>query len=159
MTAPTPAAALIQPDGIKNKNGFKTCFHFSYDPDIPVWGKTGQPPGYEGGDSVDQTTFLNTTFRTKAPRTLIDVTNPKIKVAYDAKVYPLMQAMINREQTITAFWLNGDRLAFYGYVKSFIPTEHTEGNQPEADLELVVTNVDPATGEEEEPVFTAASGT
>jgi hypothetical protein len=70
-----------------------------------------------------------------------------------------MEALINNETTITVHFPDGSTLAFYGYLKTFEPQEMTEGEQPEAECEFVVTNWDPANRVEAGPVMVEVAGT
>lgn len=159
MTAPSPTARGT-PSGLQLENSHPVFVTLGKDPTIGFWEKELQPPGYEGGDPIDRTTQFNTKFRTKAPRYLIDVTNMKGKAAFDPLVYVNVKSAINRKDTITKTFADGSTICFYGYLKSFIPAnEPGDGTQPEADFEIVPTNVDPVTGAEESPVETNVAGT
>jgi hypothetical protein len=114
------------------------------DPDINFWEKSATPPGYDMGDGIDQTTFHNTAYRTKYPRTLIEITDGAITVAYDPAVHDLIIAQLGVNQEITITFNDGSTTAFWGFLKSFTPQEHSDGEQPEAQCEFVVTNLDAA---------------
>jgi len=158
MTAPTPTAR-VTPDGIKIDDGHSTLVTFAADTDISFWEKSVTPPGQDGGDENDTTTMHNVTYRTRSPRKLKTLTEMQMTAAYDAKVIDQITSLINVETTVTITYPNGDTLAFFGFLKSFEPDALEEGSQPEATVTVVPTNQDPATGAEESPVFTAASGT
>lgn len=158
MTAPAPSSRTT-PVGTLLKDGYQTLVAFAADTDVSLWEKTVQPPGFDGGDEIDITTMHNTTWRTMAARSLMTLTNAQMTVAYDPAVVPQIEALINVETTVTVINSNGDKLAFFGYLKTFEPQEVEEGSQPEATCEIVPTNVDPVAGTEEGPVLTTAAGT
>ena len=153
MTAPVPTVRVV-PDGLKLEDGFPTKMTFSLDPNINVWEKMVTPPGYDAGEKINITTMWNTTFRTYACRQLIDVTDMNLAGAYDPNVYPQIQAVLGKAQTITITFPNRDTLCFYGVLKDFKPGSLEEGKFPDCQLTVYATNVDPVTGDEESPVYT-----
>lgn len=158
MAAPAPTVRQ-SPAGIKLDNGHQTLVTFSLDPDLEFWEKTITPPGVDGGDAVDTTTMHNTIWRTKAPRTLKDLTDMSIVGAYDPVMYTRAVTLVNRKQTITVTFPDGSTLAFYGFIKTQATGELAEGTQPTMTFTVVATNQDPITGDEEAPVLHNISGT
>ena len=82
-----------------------------------------------------------------------ELTDASITVAYDPKVYDQIIALINVEGEITVHFPDTSTLDFWGYLKSFTPGENQEGEQPEAEIEIVCTNVN-SSGTETGPTFT-----
>jgi hypothetical protein len=80
-------------------------------------------------------------------------------VTFDPILYTAMLALINVETTVTVRFPDTSTLAFYGFLKSFTPGEFVEGEPPTVDLEVVPTNQDPTSGDEEAPVLTNVPGT
>lgn len=158
MAAPT-LTARVNPTGIMLENGHGTIFAFSRKPNINFEEKDTSPMGWDGGDPIDITTQYNTRVRQKAPRRLIDSTNPTAQVAYDPKCIDEVRELINQRGSITEYLPDGSTLTYYGYLKSFKRGSHVEGTQPTADIEIVVTNTDPDTGAEELPVLVEVPGT
>lgn len=150
------------PGGLKLKDGFSTKITFARLPTIEFWEKTVQGPGYDGLEKIDQSTMHNLKFRTYAPRSLITVTDTTIKCAYDPILFSTaagdVQNSINQADTITETFPDGSTLAYFGFMKSFIPDAHEEGKQPEGTLVISCTNVD-STGVEQAPVLVNVSGT
>lgn len=158
MAAPTPTARQT-PTGIKLDDGHSTLVTIGSDPDCSFWEKTVTPPGLDGGDPVETTTMHNDVWRTMAPRKLKTLTDLTTTAAYDPVIYTQLVGRINEETTITVTFPDGSTLAFYGYLRSFIPDEVSEGEQPTATATITPTNQDPTTGAEEAPVLTNVSGT
>lgn len=147
------------PVGTKIDDGFSTLIAFAADPDVSFWEKTVKPPGIDGGDAIETTTMHNTTWRTMAARQLKTMTNITGTCAYDPVVYDQIVALCNVEGEFTVHFPNGDTLDVYGYLKSFEPQDNEEGSQPEANFEIVCTNVNPTTGAEVAPNYITAAGT
>jgi hypothetical protein len=149
--APTPRST---PTGTALEDGYSTKIAFAADPDVGFWEKTVTPPGIDGGDAIEQTTMHNSTWRTFAARSLATLTDVSVTAAYDPAVYPQIVALINVEGLITLHFPDGSTLDFYGFLKEFTPGEHSEGDQPEADITIICTNRNPTSGAEVGPVFT-----
>lgn len=158
MAAPTPTTRST-PVGIKLDDGFSSKITFAADPDISFWEKTLQPPGVDGGDAVETTTMHNVTYRTMGPRQLKTLTNSSSVVAYDPAVLTQIIALINVRTTITVTFPDGSTWAYYGFLKSFEPSDLQEGEQPEATVEIVPTNFDPTNKVEAGPALASVAGT
>ena len=125
-------------------------------PGITFWEKELTPPGLDGGGENDITTLRNTTYRTRAPKQLLTLTEMTLTVSYDAQFYDDIVAMALTNQAITITFPDGATLLFYGWLDKFIPGPIAEGAQPTADVTIIPSNVDPADGSEAAPVYTAA---
>ena len=158
MGVPT-TTARIAPVGVKIDDGFSTLIAFAADADVSLWEKTVKPPGIDGGDAIETTTMHNTTWRTMAARALKTLTESGLTCAYDPVVIDQINALINVEGAITVHMPNGDTLDFFGYLKSFEIQDHVEGEQPEAQVVIIPTNVDPSDGSEASPNYKTAAGT
>lgn len=158
MTAPSPTPRGV-PSGYHLENSYQCLCTFAANPTVSFWEKTLQPIGIDNGDPIDETTQHNESLRTKAPRALNDLTNGKIKAAYDPVMYTAAMALCGVKTVVTWHLPDGSSLCHYGYLKSFVPMELPgDGTQPEADIEVVCTNRDP-NGNEELPVLTEVAGT
>jgi len=145
---------------IRMDDGHSTKIAFDRDPDVSFWEKTVQPPGVEGGDPIDTTTMHNTTYRTMASQRLITTTAITITAAYDPEVKDQIIAnLVNQEGSITIHYPDGSTEDFFGYLQTFEPQPHVQGEPPEATITVVPTNNDPADGTEQGPVLTGISGT
>lgn len=158
MTAPV-AGARLDPAGIKLDDGYRTLLACAANPDVSFWEKTVKPPGLDGGDEIDTTTMHNDTWRTRAPRALVTMTEASMTAAYDPNIYNDILSVLNVETTWTVHFPDGSTLAFYGFLKNFETNELSEGEQPTASITVVPTNQDPVTGAEEAPVLVSAAGT
>lgn len=158
MAAPS-VTALGTPTGIKLDDGFRTAIAFARNPNVSLWEKTVTPPGLDGGDAIQTATMRNNRWRTKAPRSLIEMTEMSFVAAYDPAIYDDILDLLNEEGAITVHFPDGSTLSFYGYLRVFEPQEVSEGEQPEANVTIEITNQDPVTGAEEDPVMVAVVGT
>jgi len=147
------------PAGTKLKDGFPTTVAFAANTTVSFWEKAVTPPGIDGGDPIEQQTMLSTLWREMASRALQTLTPIAATVAYDPVVYNEILSLINTEGAITVHFSNNDSVSFFGYLKSFQPNEETEGSQPDAAIEIVPTNTDPADGTESGPNYVSATGT
>lgn len=158
MAAPTPTARQL-PTGIKLDDGYRTTICPAADPDISFWEKAVTPPGIDGGDEIDTTTMHNSDWRSRASRALKTLTEASVTAAYDPNLYTSILALINLETTYTVHFPDGSTLAFYGFLKSFMPGENVEGEQPEAEILIVPTNFDPVNKVEAAPALANVAGT
>lgn len=157
--APTPTAH-VSPSGIRLKTGGPQTFHVNaLDTDISLWATEVGFPGQDGGDPIDTTTQENTTYRTFAPRVLVSLMPFTVKYQFDPACYSQIQALLNRETTLTNHWNDRSSLAFYGYWQKAEYDAHTEGEPPMVTITIVPTNFDPQNRVEAGPVLTSVAGT
>lgn len=159
MAAPTIVARQT-PTGLKLKNGHGTLISLQNDPDCNFWEQAVQPPGYDGGDSISQTTMHNDEYETKAPGPLIDITDGSAEVRYDPGVLEeTILSQINVEQSITYKHPDGSTEAHWGYLKSFVANQNQSREAPTAQIVIVHTNTDPSDGSEAGPAYSMVAGT
>lgn len=149
--------ARVAPVGIRLHDGYQTLIAFAEDPDVSFWEVSVTPPGIDGGDAIETTTMHNVTWRSMASRALRTLTDSTVTVAFDPQVFDQIVALINVEGEITVHFPNGDTLDFFGFLKDFNIQELVEGTMPTAEVTIVPTNIDPATGLESSPTLTQAS--
>ena len=161
MAAPTLSVRGTPTGGVKLRDGYSSKISFAANLTVVFWEKDVTPPGLDGGEPIDQTTMFNTVYEQFWPQTLQKVTNVKTKVAYSPVAYQTGQvaSLINVNGSITVQFPDGATATFYGYLKSFIPSTMVKGGQPEAEVDVVVTNTDPATYLEQGPVIVSPVGT
>lgn len=157
MAAPS-AGTRSTPAGIRLRDGFATKICFTADTDVSLWEISVSPPGADGGDAVDTTTMWNTTYRTKYPRTLKEITDSSFTAAYDPTVLTQIIALVNVATTVTVIFPDGSTWAFFGYLRSFEPDEITEGEMPTATVNIVATNTDTSFAEQA-PAVSSVAGT
>ena len=138
-------------------DGFKTVIGFGTSTVTKLYEKEVQPPGLDGGGEIETSTMRNTTYRTKAAKSLITASEHTFEAAYDPAAYPELIAALNVNQLLTITFPDDSTLAYYGYLDKFIPNAHVEGEQPTATCTIVPTNVHSGTGAETAPAYAAAS--
>lgn len=165
MAAPVALERAV-PGGFAMPDGYQSLITFGKTGEghdnIKFFEKSVQPPGIDGGDPIDTTTMHNSTWRTFAARSLKTLTDLTVTAAYDPAVLDTaeLQAVANLETTVTVTFSDGSTIAFFGYLRSFEPTEMAEGEQPEGTLTVTPTNRDPESPfGEEGPVIVDVSGT
>jgi len=136
-------------------DGHSTTIEFGTNDSVLFWEKEVTPPGVEGGGANDTTTMLNETYRTKSPKKLISLTDMSLVVAYDPAVYDDIISMINVNQLVTVTFPADDTLAFYGWLDTFTPNAVVEGEQPTANITIIPSNQESASGTETAPVYSA----
>jgi hypothetical protein len=127
------------------KNGFSAKISFpSTLGDIVLWEKAITPMGVDGGAPVDDSNMFDVKWQIQTPRGLATCTPVRATVAYDPKVYEAIVNLIDSGETdfytYTVTFPNGDMQAFYGALTQFIPNEETDGQQPTASIQIIVTN-------------------
>lgn len=130
------------PVGVKLRDGFSTLIAFTADPDVSFWEKTVKPPGVDGGDAIEVTTMHNEVWRPFAARLLKTLTEASVTAAYDPQVYDQIVALCNVNNLITVHFPDGSELDFWGYLRTFEPGDNTEGEFPEATINITPTNED-----------------
>lgn len=151
MPAPTPTAR-VTPTGNRLDDGYQALVTFDADSDVKLWEKEVTPPGIDGGDPINTTTQHNTSLRTKSPAALKEMTSSSFTCAYDPAVYPQILALVNVHTTVTYLFPNGTTLAYFGWLRSFEPDGMSEGEQPEATVNIEAANQD-AAGSEQSYVY------
>jgi len=106
------------------------------------------PPGVDGGDGIDVTNNSKASYREMYPRTLKEITPISATVEYDPADIASIIAAINLAQDITVSFSAGDAVQVYGFLKSFTPSDQSEGEYPSADIEIIACGVDALNAEE-----------
>ena len=137
-------------------DGYQTLVSFASDTTVLMYEKTVTPPGLDGGGEIDITTMLNAVYRSKSPKSLKTVTEAGFTASYDPAVLSEILALVNVNNLITVTMPTGATWAFWGWLNTFTPGEHTEGEQPIATVQIIPSNVN-GSGVETAPVYTPAS--
>lgn len=156
-TPPTPSPR-VEPTGFKLPDGYRSTFTFSLKPTVALWEMTVQPTGEDGGEAIDTTTMWNESRRTYHPKALVKNTEVKGTAAYDPDAIPDIRSMTNKPQVLTEHLPDGSSDCFYGWLQKVDFKELKEGEFPQLDYTVFVSNTDPD-GNEQGPVYTPASGT
>ncbi len=135
-------------------DGHPTIITFADDADVQMWQKEVTPPGIDGGGENDTTTMENTVWRTKAPKTLMSLTEASFTAAYDPAVIDEIIAMLNDNQLITVTYPDGSTVVFWGWINEFTPNRNVEGEQPTAEVTIIPSNQNDSLVETA-PVYTA----
>ena len=99
--------------------------------------------------------MFNTTWKGKAAQALAEATDVTFEAAYDPAVYDQIIAILNTNGDITVHFPDGSTLDFFGYLRSFEPSDNQNGEQPTATVTIVVTNIDDSDGAELGPDYSA----
>lgn len=159
MAAPSPTARST-PGGLMLKEGFKTLITFARNPAIALQEVSVKPVGYDGGSKINLTSMHNTTVKTYATRTLVDVMDGSFKCLFDPAVLDtILETQLNYDDTITETFSDGSTRAYFGALTKFEVDEMTiDGDAPMATATIVALNLD-SDGAEQLPVVTSVAGT
>jgi hypothetical protein len=161
MGAPVPQPFTARvPSGIKLKDGSIKCVYiFSAAPTVGLFEIAVTPPGLDGGPSIDQTTQFNTSYVTRAPQVLKDLTEGSFTAAYDPQIFSDLNSIINVETVVTVYFFDGSSLAFYGYLQKVTPGPQEKGKMPTVTVTVTPTNFDYVAHVEASPVLTSVVNT
>jgi hypothetical protein len=138
-------------------DGFAALITFDDFPDVELFVKEPTPPGYEGGGGNPQSTFHNVKFRTQRPKKLITVTGGSVRVAYDPAIVTRLLTtnggLLLKNQFCHVQYADLSKHNWWGWVEAFRPDSLKEGVQPEATVQLEVSNLD-NNGAEVGPTYT-----
>lgn len=140
---------------LKDGHGITISFGDHSDLFLYVDPTTVSPPGIDGGDPIVTTTHTNTTYGTKAPRSLKDISNGSFEAAYDPDAYDELLAAVNDNNLITWTFPDGATIAAYGFLANVEFNELQEGELPTITGEIVITNDN--AGTETGPAYTEGS--
>ena len=135
-------------------DGFSTTVAFDSDSDVKLYEKSVMAPGIDAGGAIDITTMRNATWRTFAAKSLKTLSEASMTVSYDGSVYSEIILLLGVTDKITVTFPDGGTFEFHGFLNTFSPGSAEEGEQPEADCSIVITNATEA-GVETPPVYVA----
>lgn len=154
------------PTGVQLDDGFASCFAFALLPNVSLWEVETALPSPDGGEAISRTTHRNKKVHTKAARKLVEYGETVHTCRYNKKTFGQLQAsLLNKNGAITQHFPDGvpndtesglglgSSCSYFGYVRKAEFKPFKEGEPPEVDITVVVTNVDPADGSEQAPVF------
>ena len=117
---------------IKLDDGFSTVITIANLPLVKLYEKEVTPPPISGGGPIDVTTMRNMAWRTSAPKSLKTLGQVSTTVAYATEVIDLVIAQIQVNQLILVTFPDSSSFEFWGWIDSFTPSSHKEGEQPTA---------------------------
>lgn len=160
MAAPSAASSRPTPGGRFLTEGHSTVVVFSRKPSIGLWIKQPKPPGVDGGEKIKITSMHNLLYHTAAPQALIMITDGTFTASYDPQALAdIITTLINAPGTITIFFPDNSTFAAYGYLQKFEPNQIQQGQQPEGQATVCITNWDVSNWVEAGPVITQVAGT
>lgn len=121
-------------------DGHPTIITFSLDAEVKLAEVEVTPFGLDGGGEVDTTNMRRNTYRTQQPKRLISVSDGSLTVQYDPAVLDQILAMININQLITVTYSDGSADKVWGWINTFKPNGHKEGETPTAEIEMKPSN-------------------
>ena len=123
------------------QDGFSTVITFASSTSVYFKEKAVQPPGVDGGGAIDVTTMRNTSWKTKLPKQLLDMSDASFSVQYDPHVYSDIVNMIGTNQLITITFPDAHYIRFWGFLDSFKPSANKIGEEPTAECVIVASNM------------------
>lgn len=133
-------------------DGYQTLITFALQPSVKFYEIEVTPPGLEAGGSIDTTTMRNTRWRSFSPKALITAAEASVVVAYDSAYYTQALSMLGANQQITFTFPDTHTYQIWGWLDSFVPGAHKEGNRPTATCKIVPSNHDNS-AVEQAPVY------
>jgi len=128
------------------RDGYQTRITFSTGAGVKFWEKKVTPPGIKGGGEINTTGMRNTAWRTKDPKKLKELSEMSLSVAYDPACLPQIYGtgvgtgMLQVNQLITVTFPDTHTLQFWGWLEEFTPSELSEGEEPLAEVKIMVSN-------------------
>ena len=134
------------------KDGFRTIITLANLPLVKLYEKEVTPPPISGGGPIDITNMRSAGWRTAAPKQLKSLGQVSASCAYATECIEQIMAQIQVNQIITVTFPDTSEIEFWGWIDSFTPSAHKEGDQPVAAVVFhpSLTNVD---GVETAPVY------
>jgi len=114
-------------------------------------------PGINGGGEIDVTTMSNTTYRTRASKSLKTLDAVSVEFAYSTDSYEDVLAEVNNNQLFTFTLPDTTTLEFYGWIDTFTPGSLEEGSRPTVTMNII-PSLRNSSGVETAPAYTIPSG-
>lgn len=144
--------------------GHGTRIYFTSTPILWFEEKSMTPPAIDGGDPINTTVDVAGTKRVRlvAPRAKVKMgTAVNLIVAYDPRVfnyYSELNRAIGLNQYILCQFPDSSQLKFLGWIQSFNANAMQEGEQPQANVIITVSNFNLDNNQPEWPKFTSSLG-
>lgn len=141
MAAPAPTVRT-PPSGRRIPEGFRTLVTFGLAPDLELWEKSVKPGGTDGGALIDISTQFNVKYESWYPRTLVKSSDISMQCMYNPNAIDDFEAAVNRPDTITVLFPNGNSRSFYGCMMKYEFGDLKAGEAPMVDVTIGIMNVD-----------------
>jgi len=125
-------------------DGYQTLIEFTENTAVKFIEKTVTPPGISAGGAIDTTNMANDKWRTKSPKSLLELLDSGVSVQWDPAVYAQIITMAGKNNLITITFPDATTFAFWGWLDTFDPGEMQEGEEPLADVTIIASNVNAA---------------
>lgn len=121
-------------------DGHATLITLENDPIIKLFEKEVTPPSLQAGGPIDTTTMRNIAMRTQSPKKLKTLGQVTATCAYASITMEAIYVQLGVNQRMTITYPDGARYRFWGWLDSFTPGAHTEGEQPTAEVVFQPSN-------------------
>ena len=121
-------------NAIMLKDGFRTIITLANIPTVKLYEKEVTPPPVSGGGPIDITNMRSLSWRTAAPKQLKTFGQVSATCAYATEAFEQIVAQVQVNQPITVTFPDDSTIEFWGWIDSFTPSQHKEGDQPTASL-------------------------
>ena len=111
---------------------------------VVFYEKNVTPSGTEGNDPIDITTNDNTSQKSFAPRTLTQPTDVNAEVTYNKADKDAASAAVDQSDQILTTYPDDTTDLDSGWLRSFIPNQAAEGEQPTANIVIAYQGEAPA---------------
>ena len=113
-------------------DGFSTIITLASLPLVKLYEKEVTPPSIGGGGPIDVTNMRNVAWRTASAKTLKTLGQISATVAYATEALEEIIDELQENQLITVTFPDTSSIEFWGWLESFTPGSHKEGDQPTA---------------------------
>jgi hypothetical protein len=134
-------------------DGFSTIFTIQNLPLVKLYEKEMTPPSISGGGPIDVTNMRSIGWRTNAPKQLKTMGQASASCAYATEAIDEIIEQLQVNQTITITFPDTSTITYWGWIDSFTPSAHKEGDQPTAAV-VFHPSLRNVNGVETAPVYT-----
>ena len=146
---------IVNTSDLIQEDGFSTIIEIDGVTELRFEEQEVTPPGLSAGGKINTTTMRSTGgWRTAAAKKMKSLEDMSLKVAWATAAYTVIMGVIGIPKMFTVTFPDGATLEFWAILDEFKPGAQKEGEQPTADITIVPTLKNPATGATVAPVFT-----
>jgi hypothetical protein len=147
----------MNPNQIMLKDGFRTIITLENLPTVKLYEKEVTPAAVSGGGPIDITNMRSLGWRTASPKQLKSFGQVSATCAYATEAFEQIIAQIGVNQRILVTFPDNSEMTFWGWIDSFTPSAHKEGDQPTAAIVFHPSLTD-LSGAEKAPAYHATAG-